>query len=55
MGLMSRLKEGVTTDTLSQQELNFLLHLLSESRFEGKDVLLLGSIVNKLNNQLEAK
>jgi len=55
MGLMGGKKEGVTTDTLSQQELNFLLVLLSESRFEGKDVLLLGSIVTKLNNQLEAK
>jgi hypothetical protein len=55
MGLMGSKKEGVTTDTLSQQELNFLLLILSESTFEGKDVLLLGSIVNKLNNQLEAK
>jgi hypothetical protein len=44
-----------STDTLSQQELNYLLLLLSESKFEGKDVLLLSSIVNKLNNQLEAK
>ena len=45
----------LSTDTLSQQELNYLLLLLSESRFEGKDVLLLSSIVQKLNNQLEAK
>jgi len=42
MGLMGSKKEGVTTDTLSQQELNFLLLILSESTFEGKDVLLLG-------------
>lgn len=45
----------VLTDTLGQQELNYLLLLLSESKFEGKDVLLLSSIVQKLNNQLEAK
>jgi hypothetical protein len=45
----------VSTDTLGQQELNYLLLLLSESKFEGKDVLLLSSIVQKLNNQLEAK
>jgi len=45
----------VSTDTLGQQELNYLLILLSESKFEGKDVLLLSSIVQKLNNQLEAK
>ena len=47
--------QAVSTDTLGQQELNYLLLLLSESRFEGKDVLLLSSIVQKLNNQLEAK
>jgi hypothetical protein len=44
-----------STDTLSQQELNYLLLLLSGATFEGKDVLLLSEIVHKLNNQLEAK
>jgi len=51
----NKANQAVSTDTLGQQELNYLLLLLSESRFEGKDVLLLSSIVQKLNNQLEAK
>lgn len=58
MGLLNKQRavgSQVTTDTLAQQELNFLLKILSEARFDGKDVLLLGSIVTKLTNQLEAK
>jgi hypothetical protein len=58
MGLLNK-QQGVggrvATDTLAQQELNFLLKVLSEAKFDGKDVLLLGSIVTKLTNQLEAK
>jgi|TARA_R100000654_G_scaffold14811_3_gene31854 hypothetical protein len=57
MGLLGKQsnEHSVSTDTLSKQELNYLLVLLSESTFEGKDVLLLSNVVNKLNNQLEAK
>ena len=58
MGLLNK-QQGVggrvATDTLAQQELNFLLKVLSEAKFDGKDVLLLSSIVKKLTNQLEAK
>jgi hypothetical protein len=58
MGLLNK-QQGVggrvATDTLAQQELNFLLKVLSEAKFDGKDVLLLSSIVTKLTNQLEAK
>lgn len=53
MGLLS--KQGVNTDTLTQQELNYLLNVLAETRFDGRDVLLLSTIVQKLTNQLEAK
>ena len=53
MALLS--KQGVNTDTLTQQELNYLLNVLADSRFDGRDVLLLGAIVQKLTNQLEAK
>lgn len=53
MGLLS--KQGVNTDTLTQQELNYLLNVLADSRFDGRDVLLLSAIVQKLTNQLEAK
>lgn len=57
MGILGGNQSGgkAPTDTLSQQELNYLLLLLSEATFEGKDVLLLSGIVRKLNNQLEAK
>jgi len=53
MGILS--KKGVNTDTLTQQELNYLLNVLADSRFDGRDVLLLSAIVQKLTNQLEAK
>jgi len=53
MGILG--KNGVNTDTLTQQELNYLLSAISEMKFNGKDVLLLGTIVEKLSNQLNAK
>jgi len=46
---------GVATDTLTQQELTFILKCLHDGTFEGKDVLLLADVVNKLQNQLKAK
>ena len=58
MGILSKNQppnNKPSTDTLSQQELNYLLIMLSEAKFEGKDVLLLSGIVQKLNNQLESK
>ena len=57
MGLLNRGKvdSSVTTDTLTQQELTFILKFLHEGKFEGKDVLLLADIVTKLQNQLKAK
>lgn len=53
MGLLS--KKGVSTDTLTQQELNYLLGILAEVKFDGRDVFLVGDIVQKLQNQLESK
>jgi hypothetical protein len=46
---------GVTTDTLTQQELTFILKILHDCKFDGKDVLLLADIVQKLQNQLKSK
>lgn len=46
---------AVSTDTLTQQELTFILKTLHECKFDGKDVLLLADVVNKLQNQLKAK
>lgn len=56
MSLIDKIKGGSpATDTLNQQELTFLLKTLHACSFEGKDVLLLADIVNKLQNQLKAK
>ena len=46
---------AVSTDTLTQQELTFILKTLHDCTFDGKDVLLLADVVNKLQNQLKAK
>jgi hypothetical protein len=56
MGLLDKARgKSVNTDTLGQQELTFLLKVLHDCKFEGKDVLLLADIVEKLQNQLKAK
>jgi len=57
MGILNKGKDvgRVTTDTLTQQELTFILKCLHDGTFEGKDVLLLADVVTKLQNQLKAK
>jgi len=57
MGILNKGKSvgGVSTDTLTQQELTFVLKCLHDGTFEGKDVLLLADVVVKLQNQLKAK
>jgi hypothetical protein len=57
MSLLGKSKAvgGITTDTLTQQELTFILKMLHDCSFEGKDVLLLADVVIKLQNQLKAK
>jgi hypothetical protein len=57
MSILSRGKDvgGITTDTLTQQELTFILKMLHDCSFDGKDVLLLADVVIKLQNQLKAK
>jgi hypothetical protein len=57
MSILSRGKDvgGITTDTLTQQELTFILKTLHDCSFDGKDVLLLADVVIKLQNQLKAK
>ena len=57
MGILGKGKTvgGNTTDTLTQQELTYILKTLHDCSFDGKDVLLLADVVNKLQNQLKAK
>lgn len=58
MGLLDKGRAvggNIVTDTLTQQELTFILKTLHDCKFDGKDVLLLADVVNKLQNQLKAK
>lgn len=58
MGLLDRVnkqEQKPTTDTLNKTELSFLLKVLHDCKFDGKDVLLLADVVHKLKNQLDAK
>jgi len=57
MGLLDKAKGvgRISTDTLTHQELTFVLKTLHDCKFEGKDVLLLADVVNKLQNQLKSK
>jgi|TARA_R110002126_G_scaffold63468_2_gene162599 hypothetical protein len=57
MGLLQRGvdERKVSTDTLTAPEITYLLKTIHNCEFEGKDVLLLADVVNKLQNQLKAK
>lgn len=51
---MSRLVSGPSVKSdLNDQEINYLLKVLSESKFDGKDVLVLADIINKLTTKLK--
>ena len=57
MGLANKGRDvgGIATDTLTQPELAYLLKVIHKTTFEGKDVLLLADITQKLQNQLKSK
>jgi|TARA_R110002074_G_scaffold371583_1_gene546713 hypothetical protein len=57
MGLLQRGvdERKLSTDTLTAPEITYLLKTIHNCEFEGKDVLLLADVVNKLQNQLKAK
>ena len=58
MSMLDKIRGSVdkpSTDTLNKQELNFLLRVLHDCKFDGKDVLLLAGVVEKLKNQHDAK
>lgn len=44
-----------TGEALSQQEIAFLLKTLSQCKFDGKDVLLLSGIVEKLSSNIDTE
>jgi len=47
-------KQGVISNDFNNQELNYLLSLISKTTFEGRNVFLVAEIVNKINNKIES-
>jgi tRNA C32,U32 (ribose-2'-O)-methylase TrmJ len=47
-------KQGIEADAFTQQELNYLLALVSRSNFEGRDVFVLADVVNKLKAKIKS-
>jgi hypothetical protein len=52
--LTKHIAKQTTEKDLTGQELTFLLNLISKSTFEGRDVLLLNSIVTKITEEIKA-
>ena len=48
-------KQQIQNNDLSKQEIGYLLRVLSETKFEGKDVLIIHSIITKLQTKLNEK
>ena len=48
MGILSKQKKSEAPPELSKEELEFLLKLIAESKFEGKDVQMVYSTAVKL-------
>lgn len=48
-------KQQIQDNDLSKQEVGYLLRVLSETKFEGKDVLIVHSVITKLQNKLNEK
>lgn len=57
MGLLDKIKspQPKSAEALSQQEIAFLLKTLSQCKFDGKDVLLLSGIVEKLSSNIDTE
>jgi len=53
MSITTKLQQQ--TNNLSKQELAYLLKTMSEIKFEGKDILIVHSVVTKLQKQLDEK
>lgn len=57
MSLLSKNKSSQpkVAEALTQQEIQFILKALANGKFDGRDVLLLSGIVQKLSNSLESE
>ena len=48
-----KIKEEIVKNKLTKNEVVFLINLISESNFKGRDIQLLYNIVTKLQNKLQ--
>lgn len=57
MGLLDKIKSSQPkqVEALTQQEIQFILKTLATAKFDGRDVLMLSGIVQKLSNSLESE
>lgn len=57
MSLLNKIKSSQpkAAEALTQQELQFILKALASSKFDGRDVLLLSGIVQKLSDAIESE
>ncbi|MAN61859.1 MAG: hypothetical protein CMI60_07910 [Parvibaculum sp.] len=55
MSLADRIMPKRAKELLSDDELNYILMIISESTFSGKDVLVVSEIVNKIKIKLDEK
>lgn len=57
MPLLSKNKspQPKQAEDLTQQEIQFILKTLANAKFDGRDVLMLSGIVQKLSNSLESE
>jgi hypothetical protein len=47
-------RQGVVSNDFNDQELNYLLSMISKTTFEGRNVFLVAEIVNKINSKIES-
>lgn len=57
MSLLNKIKspQPKAAEALTQQEIQFILKALANGKFDGRDVLLLSGIVQKLSDALESE
>lgn len=55
MSLISKLSAKQKEPLLSDDELKYVLMIIAEATFSGKDVLVVSEIVNKIQNQLDGQ
>lgn len=57
MSLLNKIKspQPKVAEALTQQEIQFILKALANGKFDGRDVLLLSGIVQKLSDALESE